>query len=327
MKLHLNNKLFKEAIVAGAQNIGIPTIYIEKDYWVTYALYTIFNSEASAYAVFKGGTALSKCYGIIERFSEDIDLVVLKEKSESGNSLKNKLRTLSKAIENTLPEIEVVGITNKRGMIRKTAHSYSKQFEGDYGQVRDFLVLESTWLGYHEPHTQKQISTYIHQMMVKTGQEDIAKEYELLPFDIRVLETTRTICEKIMSLVRFSHSENPTEDLKLKIRHLYDLHQLLSIDVLSTFLDSPDFEIMLNKVGQDDIEGYRTGNEWLIHHPKQAILFSEVDKTWSEIKEVYKGNFSDLVYGTLPKEDEILDTIKRISNRLESIKWSITPID
>ena len=161
MRLHENEKLFIQSVKYTAQLRGIKDIYIEKDYWVTYALHVIFNSEAATYAVFKGGTALSKCYGIIERFSEDIDMVVLNEDGDSGNQLKKKLKKLSKVIEAVLPEIEVAEITNKRGMIRKTAHSYKKQFDGNFGQVRDFLVLESSWLGYHEPYAQVNISSYI----------------------------------------------------------------------------------------------------------------------------------------------------------------------
>lgn len=325
MKLHHNEVLFKEAIVATAQKVGIPNIFIEKDYWVTFALHTIFNSEASAYAVFKGGTALSKCYRIIERFSEDIDMVVLNEDGDTGNKLKNKLKRLSKVIEKALPEVEIEEITNKMGMIRKTAHTYPKQFTGDYGQVRDFIVLESTWLGYHEPHAHKEVSSYIFQMMIETGQEEIAKEYNLMPFQVRVLEPIRTICEKIMSLVRFSHSMQPITDLKLKIRHLYDIHQLLTLNELSAFLDSNEFEIMLLKVAQDDVEGYRSGNEWLVIHPKEAILFKEAVQTWNELKVTYKSSFADLVYGTLPSEKEILETIERINTRLQNIEWNINP--
>lgn len=325
MRLHENEKLFKDSIRFTAQQRGIKDIYIEKDYWVTFALYTIFNSEASDYAVFKGGTSLSKCFGIIERFSEDIDMVVLNDEGETGNRLKNKLKSLSKVIEHVLPEIEVSDITNKKGMIRKTAHSYTKQFEGDYGQVRDFLVLESTWLGYHEPYSQREISTYIYQMMVETEQEGIAGEYNLIPFEVCVLEPIRTICEKIMSMVRFSHSETPIEDLNIKVRHLYDLHQLLTLEDLSAFLDSDAFESMLLKVAQDDVEGYRSGNAWLAHHPKEAMLFREPEKTWAAIEKTYLGPFADLVLGSLPPADSVLQTIKRIAKRLQTIKWDINP--
>ena len=69
MKLHENKNLFRQAVQFTADQMKIPTNYIEKDYWVTYALFTIFNNEIGKDAVFKGGTALSKCYNMIERFS------------------------------------------------------------------------------------------------------------------------------------------------------------------------------------------------------------------------------------------------------------------
>ena len=85
MILHKNKPLFKDAIVITAQQMDIQAIYVEKDYWVTFALFTIFNAAIGKETVFKGGTALSKCFNIINRFSEDIDLVVLRREGESNN--------------------------------------------------------------------------------------------------------------------------------------------------------------------------------------------------------------------------------------------------
>jgi predicted nucleotidyltransferase component of viral defense system len=70
MNLHKNNQLFQDAVIATAQRYNIAEIYIEKDYWITVALYTIFHSAVADEAVFKGGTALSKCHKLIERFSD-----------------------------------------------------------------------------------------------------------------------------------------------------------------------------------------------------------------------------------------------------------------
>lgn len=125
MNLHNHKELFEDAILATAEHLDMRDIYVEKDYWVTIALYEIFNSEAAAYSVFKGGTALSKCHKLIERFSEDIDMVVLRNDGENDNQLKKKIRTISKAVEAVLPEIEVDGLTNKRVNIRKTVHQYN----------------------------------------------------------------------------------------------------------------------------------------------------------------------------------------------------------
>jgi hypothetical protein len=104
-----------------------------------------------------------------------------------------------------LPEVTIEGITKKMGMNRKTAHAYNKKLSGDFGQIRDVIILESTWLGYYEPYTSKSIISLVGQMMLDNKQFDIAKEYGLLPFDLLTLEPVRTICEKIMSLVRFSY--------------------------------------------------------------------------------------------------------------------------
>jgi len=87
-----------------------------------------------------------------QRFSEDIDLVVLRKENQTGNQLKTKLRKISNCVSNVLPEIEIEGITNKLGMIRKTAHSYQRLFTGNFGQVRDNIIVESSWLGNFEPY-------------------------------------------------------------------------------------------------------------------------------------------------------------------------------
>lgn len=118
-------------------------IYIEKDYWVCYALKLIYESEIKHEAIFKGGTALSKCYKYIDRFSEDIDLVVLRREEETGNQLKNKLKKITKAITAPFVEVDMEGITNKMGMIRKIAYNYPKTFKGNYGQVRDVIIIEA----------------------------------------------------------------------------------------------------------------------------------------------------------------------------------------
>lgn len=323
MKLHENKILFRQAVQFTADQMKIPAIYVEKDYWVTYALYTIFNNDIGKDTVFKGGTALSKCYNMIERFSEDIDLVVLRGEGETDSKLKSKLKAVSTVVEAVFPEVPIEGITHKIGMNRKTAHSYNKEFKGDYGQVRDVIILESTWLGYYEPHTTKSIVSFVGQMMMDNEQFDIAKENRLLPFDLLALEPTRTICEKVMSLIRFSYGENPIDDLKKKIRHSYDLHQLLKQDEFLKFFQSTAFDEMLLKVANDDVASFRNNNKWLNYHPNQALIFKDLENIWSELKTIYNGDFKNLVYGALPKDEAILQTLKMIQERLKTISWTI----
>lgn len=323
MKLHENKRLFNQAVRFTSDEVGIPAIYIEKDYWVTYALWTIAQNSLGSDVIFKGGTALSKCFDLIQRFSEDIDLVILRHEGETNNQLTTKLRAISKLVSIVLPEIEIAEVTRKMGMNRKTAHTYSKEFQGEYGQVRDVIIIEATWLGYYEPYTIKTVRSFLFDMMESSGQLELAKEFDLLPFEFKVLAPERTICEKIMSLVRFSHTENPIEDLKKKIRHTYDLHVLLQNNDLLAFVNSNNFEEMLLKVAKDDVVSFKNNNKWLQYHPTKASVFAELEAVWDVLNPIYNGDFKKLVYGSIPNADDILMTLNMIKNRLSTVNWSI----
>jgi hypothetical protein len=243
-------------------------------------------------------------------------LVVLRREGETDAKLKTKIRTICKVVEAYLPEVKIEGLTHKMGMNRKTAHSYTKEFQGAYGQIRDVIVIEATWLGYYEPYTTRILSSFIGDMMVKNGQTAIAEQNGMLPFEVQVLEPIRTICEKIMSLVRFSYTETPIEDLKKKIRHTYDLHQLLQQKEFFDFFNSTAFDEMVLKVAKDDIANFRNNNQWLNFHPNKALIFSNLEATWTELKTAYNGEFKELVFGDFPNADEIQETLILLKNRL-----------
>lgn len=324
MRLHENERLFKQAVTATAEMMSIPEIFIEKDYWVTYALHIIFNDEIGEQTVFKGGTALSKCFGLIERFSEDIDLVVRHNEGETNSQLTKKIRKIGKVVQSKLPEVEVEGLTRKMGMNRKTAHEYPVTFDGQFGQVRNTIIVEATWFGYYEPCAPQSLSSYIYEMMIKNNQQNMAEEYGMLPFEVNVLESTRTLCEKIMSLVRFSYAENPIDGLRMKIRHIYDLHKMLEDSALNYFFRSDEFETFICRVAQGDVQSFRNNNDWLVNHPVEALVFKDVKTIWSQLRATYTGDFGGLVYGVLPDEADIVGTLDLIKERLAGIEWQIS---
>ena len=68
----------------------------KKDYWITLALRQFSNSNYSEQMVFKGGTSLSKGYGLINRFSEDVDIAIINGKNKLGNEIKTIIRAVEK---------------------------------------------------------------------------------------------------------------------------------------------------------------------------------------------------------------------------------------
>ena len=324
MNLHTDRELFKQAIVITAQEIQLPEIYVEKDYWVTFVLHSIFHSKLKSSVIFKGGTALSKCYGMIDRFSEDIDLVLLRDGSESSNQLKNKLKAVSELISEQIPEVERIGITNKKGMIRKTAHNYPKVFKGEFAQVRNDIIIETGWLGSSEPYEAKPIQTYIYDVIVDSDVDGVIEKFGLSPFTVNALSISRTFCEKIMSLVRFSCGQDPIKDLNNKIRHIYDIHQLLSNNKLSEFFNSKEFDKMLMQVATEDISSFKNNKDWVSAHPKEALIFSDIENTWAKLSKTYNTDFSELVFGNLPAEKDVITTLTKVAEKLSTIDWMVS---
>lgn len=74
--LELSKDQRKTTIEQAAAKTGLPAKAVEKDWWVTLTLNILFTGSYNKYLIFKGGTSLSKGWNLIERFSEDIDIVL-----------------------------------------------------------------------------------------------------------------------------------------------------------------------------------------------------------------------------------------------------------
>ena len=131
MKLHKDRQLFADAIEAAARpkdegGLGIKSVFIEKDYWICRSLSLMAEGDKDNRAVFKGGTSLTKAYGIGARFSEDIDVAISEAWTLSGNQLKNLIRRTAKNMTAGLEELVIPGQTSKRSHYHKAFYVYPK---------------------------------------------------------------------------------------------------------------------------------------------------------------------------------------------------------
>ena len=98
MELHKSPEMFSDAILAASEYLNIAPALIEKDYYVTLILKRL-NEEIPG-LLFKGGTSLSKCYKLIDRFSEDIDLTL-----DSTHFTQGQKRNANKSIIRVCEEL------------------------------------------------------------------------------------------------------------------------------------------------------------------------------------------------------------------------------
>jgi hypothetical protein len=95
--LRANQQDRRDVFLGAAQRLGTPEQNVEKDFWVTWTLDVLFNGLPAGHPrfLFKGGTSLSKAYGLISRFSEDIDITVFREDLGQAASIQ-ELEALSR---------------------------------------------------------------------------------------------------------------------------------------------------------------------------------------------------------------------------------------
>lgn len=225
MKLHEDKELFTDVITRAAEHpsqggLGIHPQFIEKDYWLTNALKHLSESRFRDIAVFKGGTSLSKAYHIGMRFSEDIDIAIIKNDGITDAQLKAVIRSTEKTMSTDLKEIDHPQ-SSKGSRYRKTYYSYPS-----VGRSQDLpnmipgqILFEINSFANPFPYMNIEIGSFVHHYLAKRMATDIIKEFDLEPFRINVLDKRTTLTEKMVSLIRFSLAENPIVELEGKIRH------------------------------------------------------------------------------------------------------------
>jgi hypothetical protein len=227
MILHTDNDRFSTLIAFTAEHFRISPAFIEKDYWITRALQRMSKNVNSEKVVFKGGTSLSKAYRLTNRFSEDIDIAVIDADSFSSNQLKMLIKRLAKDMANELDEKVVQGVTSKGSRFYKAIYTYPNLAGLSANTVKaGQLLIEINTYANPYPYVKHEISSFIADYLSITNRWDLIETYQLSSFRTNVLDKRRTMIEKLVSLVRFSFSENPIIALATKIRHFYDLYYL-----------------------------------------------------------------------------------------------------
>lgn len=223
---------------------GLQPFSIEKDAWVTLVLRILFRSKISDYIVFKGGTSLSKAYGLIERFSEDIDFSISREYLGFCNELtKGQIRKLRRASHkfslDMLPDILFKEFTEygvKENLYQinvpnvkisdqdpEIIHiNYASVFEeDDYLQSR--VLIEMGARSLMEPFDNKNIESIIDARYPES-------EFTEGSFQVQTVIPEKTILEKLILL----HEEFQKEPDKIRYyrmsRHLYDIYQIMKTD-------------------------------------------------------------------------------------------------
>jgi hypothetical protein len=236
---------FEQAMLRAAEHHGLSEQFIEKDYYITEILRTTV-AELGEKVIFKGGTSLSKGWGLIRRFSEDIDLFVNPDLFDPRPG-KNKINKILKRLTEAAAEYPPLDWRREegetiKGLGRNDVLAYESRF-AELPGLRAAIRLEPGIQSGDFPTTEEPITSLVAQYLQEDGAEEFAELEDLEGFDMHLLHFRRTFVEKMFALhgkvVRLL-SEGHT--LGRDARHYSDLHALAGQHEVRSMLASPEYE-------------------------------------------------------------------------------------
>lgn len=219
MYLHRDIKAFRDMIEQVSVSSGRIPIIVEKDYYVTLILRLL--SEQLEQCVFKGGTSLSKGFHVIDRFSEDIDITFDKYIGESRRKkLKNVyLKGISEELGMPIANWEKTQSDRDYNAYR---FSYESVFSLQDDRLPQYVKLETALGSYAFPTQVIDIHNYIGDYLEGRGRADLAEQFSLGKFSMKVQSLERTYIDKVFALCDYYLQGKS----KRYSRHLYDIYKL-----------------------------------------------------------------------------------------------------
>lgn len=301
-----------DIFVTVASDLDTLSSYIEKDFWVCLVLDVLFNSLPLGHPglSFKGGTSLSKVFGLINRFSEDVDITVSRvdlgfegdrdpinpdlSKSQR-NRLTNKLRKAVQgyAADGLMPALKEIlgalGLTLE--MEADTQDPSLLAFyptitpEGAAGYVPKRVKIELGARAAQEPNIQGSVRPYILEAGL---------DLDLTVSDIRTVTAERTFWEKVLILhgwkSRYMDAGQSVDEAELASRHYYDVAKLSE-----------------SEQGRSAVEDLALLDA--VRHHNQLMF----PQPWKKFEEARAGSFR------VSPEGQLLEDIKRDYEKMRSM--------
>ncbi|MCH5241141.1 MAG: nucleotidyl transferase AbiEii/AbiGii toxin family protein [Muribaculaceae bacterium] len=315
---------------------GLPADVIEKDWWVTATLYALSKTKYFPLMSFKGGTSLSKGYGLINRFSEDIDISIARQgvfsiSNPSGNQL-NKvrrkarhyvIRELPLELDAAFKEMGLSGYSIKPETTKLDRDGSEKDLTATTNPSTIFVIYDSIihktpeyfdsrvkieigCMNLEEPVEDRNLKSFLSTDM--KGDEDMDVNFP-------TVVPSRTFIEKIFLL--HEEFQKPYPRSKRMSRHLYDLEKLMDTSYGHAIEDKELYEnirshrSIFNKMEYVDYNSHQY--KTLSFIPPSSII-SEWEKDYDSLKSIFIYDANPLSF------PDLISRMNELQARIRKIK-------
>ena len=323
----------RQAINTVALNSGLPPSSIEKDWWVTQVLKALHSLPYSEHIAFKGGTSLSKCWNLIERFSEDIDIAISREYlgfngELSKTQISDKLRRAACTFVREKMQFDVKEALINQG-IRNDAFSVDVvitpitttdpevitiTYQSLYDvspYIKNTVKIEISGRAMIEPIERKAISSAIDSAYP-------AAPFAEKAFEVNAVIPERTFLEKVFLL----HEEFRKNEVRVErmSRHIYDLVMMRNskehIDeraIANEELYRAVLEHRRKFIGLKGFDYDELYPATLCIVPKEEIAHQ-----WEED---YQFMCEHMIYGETPSFTSLIENLKTLNSRIQRLNY------
>ena len=277
--LHNDKELFEQVVLKTSEALGIEASIVEKDYYVTLFLKNI--TERQPDIIFKGGTSLSKCYKLINRFSEDIDLNI----ECTSHPTEGQRRHLKESIVSVIDGFGFT-LTNPDDIrSRRDFNRYVVDYPSVFGAgyLKQSLIVETAVYIRAYPSVRLNASSFIYDYLSSQNLGELIEKHDLSPFALNVQKAERTFIDKIFAVGDYYLAGTVSEHS----RHLYDLYKLLGIVEINS-----DLATLMKEV-REERKGHKTCLSAQDEVDMRKLLHEIADK------DVYKKDYEEITASLL----------------------------
>ena len=318
--------------VMTASHHKLPEQVIEKDWWVTQILKAVFSLPYAEHLSFKGGTSLSKCWHLIERFSEDIDIAVSRDYLGFGGDLSrtqisDKLRRAACSFVRERMQFDLREAMLKQGIAQEAfgvtvnitpiSTTDPETIEVEYKSalpespyIRHCVLIEVSGRSMQQPVKCENVCSFIDQYLPQTV---VAEGAFAIP---KVVTPERTFLEKMFLL----HEEfsKPQQEIRTRrmSRHLYDVVSMMKAGIDSKALNDGELyrSIVEHRRQFINLKGF--DYDTLRPETLNIIPLEQVMDLW---KKDYEQMRLSMIYGDAPTFGEIMEQIGRLQQEVRAL--------
>jgi predicted nucleotidyltransferase component of viral defense system len=332
--LKLSEEQRRTSLSQAATNLGVPMKAVEKDWWVTLTLKALFQCKYKEALIFKGGTSLSKCWKLIDRFSEDIDIAldpavlgIVYEKNPSRGYL-SKLKKagckftsteLKTELERQFTELGVPDSTIGIEAMKVEEHlpdtdpqtllvHYKSLFDPNK-YIADVVKVEVGVRSLKEPFAKVKIESLLNEYFPNPA-------YEEIPFEVTAVAPHKTFLEKLFLLhEKFLRNDPEKIEVERMSRHLYDLERMMDGEAGRRAIEDHDLYLSLIEHRRKYLKMSWVDYDTLAN---DKIAFIPPDLFMESFKKDYEAMQEFMIYNESLPFPELMERLVELHDRIRN---------